>query len=89
MQDSPVYNLGNYHENNEQVNYTYSPWLKKSLDFNFLKCSKMKNLSQFLTEYLHHGCKKFCISIWYDPNLSLPVFKKEIVASKSIFLKYP
>ena len=69
MQDSPVYNLGNYHQNNEQVNYTYSPWLKKSLDFNFLKCSKMKNLSQFLTEYLHHGCKKFCISIlWNAPK---------------------
>ena len=69
MQDSPVYNLGNYHQNNEQVNYTYSPWLKKSLDFNCLKCSKMKNLSQFLTEYLHHGCRKFCISIvWNAPK---------------------
>ena len=48
----------------EQVHYRISSsWLKKILDFSCLKCSEMKNLSMFITEYLLHGWRKFWISI--------------------------
>ena len=33
----------------------YSPWLKKILDFDHLKCSRMNDFKTFITEYLHHG----------------------------------
>ena len=37
----------------------YLPWLKKILDLDDLKCSKMKHFQTLITEYLHHGWRKF------------------------------
>ena len=40
-----------------------SPWLKKILDLDDLKCSRMKHFKTFITENLHHGWRKFWISM--------------------------
>ena len=46
-----------------------SPWLKKILDFDDLKCSRMKDFNMFITEYLHHGWRNFWIlMLWNTPE---------------------
>ena len=38
-----------------------SPWLKRFLNFDDLKYTRMKHFKTFITEYLHHGWKKIGI----------------------------
>ena len=46
-----------------------SSWLKKILDFDDLKCSRMKDFNMFITKYLHHGWRNFWIlMIWNTPE---------------------
>ena len=54
----------------EQVFYKlFLPWLKNFLDLNCLECSRIKNFSKFITKCLHHGRRKFWISIvWNAPK---------------------
>ena len=48
---------------------TYSSWLKKILNLDDLKCTRMKNVLLSLAEHLHHGWRKFWIFIiWNEPE---------------------
>ena len=51
---------------NEEIEQVYhimsSPWLKKNLDFNCLKCFRMKELGMIITNY-NHGWGKVWILI--------------------------
>ena len=53
-------------------NITFSLWLKRILDFDDLKRSRMKDFNNIITEYLHHGWRKFCSSmIWSTPEWNI------------------
>jgi hypothetical protein len=49
-----------------------SLWLKKILDFDDLKCSRMKDFNMFIPKYLHHSWRDFWIlMIWNTPEWSI------------------
>ena len=69
----------------QNVNHRISsPWLKKILDFDDLKCSRMKDFNMFITKYLHNSWRDFWILIiWNTPEWRI---SKSIRIEKIFFL---
>ena len=69
-------------EGTEQVYHIMSStWLKMNLDFNNLKCFRIKELSMIVTNYLNHGWGK----VWSTSIWNIPKWKNLAWLSQNIF----